>query len=53
MLIGTEQTMFVPRRRVTNSILFAHELIHSYQSKRLPPPSMLRVDLMKAFDSVD
>ena len=52
-LVGKEQTAFVPGRRGADSILLAHELVHSYQSRRLPPRCLLKVDLMKAFDSVD
>ena len=52
-LVGREQTAFVPGRRAADSILLTHELMHLYQSRRLPARCMLKVDLMKAFDSVD
>ena len=52
-LISREQSAFVPSRCIADNVLLAHELVHAYQSQKGPSHYALKVDLMKAFDSVE
>ena len=50
--ISSEQTTFIPGRRIANNVLLGQELVHNYHSRWCPPRCKLKVDLMKAFDWV-
>ncbi|KAL0448496.1 UNVERIFIED_CONTAM: hypothetical protein Slati_1406000 [Sesamum latifolium] len=52
-LIDTTQNVFVPGRSISDNILLAQELLSGYKQKRLPPRCTIKVDLQKAYDSVE
>ncbi|KAL0295882.1 UNVERIFIED_CONTAM: Retrovirus-related Pol polyprotein from type-2 retrotransposable element R2DM, partial [Sesamum calycinum] len=44
---------FVPGRNISDNILLAQELLAGYNQARLPPRSTIKVDIQKAYDSVE
>ena len=52
-IICDSQAGFIPRRKISDSILLAHEMVKAYTRKHLSPRSMLKIDLQKAYDSVE
>ncbi|KAK4384561.1 hypothetical protein Sango_3048800 [Sesamum angolense] len=53
LLIDYSQNAFVPGRSISDIILLAQELLASYNQTRLPARCMLKVDIQKAYDSVE
>ncbi|KAK4383744.1 Transposon TX1 uncharacterized protein [Sesamum angolense] len=52
-LISPSQTAFVPGRSISDNILLAQKLFSGYNQCRLPPRCALKVDLRKAYDTVE
>ena len=52
-LISKNQSAFIPRRRITDNVLLAQELVRRYARKTLSPRHAIKVDLQKAFDSLN
>ncbi|KAL0444871.1 UNVERIFIED_CONTAM: LINE-1 retrotransposable element O protein [Sesamum latifolium] len=52
-LISPSQNAFVPGRSIGDNILLAQELFNGYNQKHLPPRCALKVDLRKAYDTVE
>ncbi|GJY14583.1 hypothetical protein Tco_0385005 [Tanacetum coccineum] len=52
-LISSNQSAFVPGRRITDNILLTQELMHNYHLDRGPPKFAFKVDIQKAYDTVD
>ncbi|KAL0295151.1 UNVERIFIED_CONTAM: hypothetical protein Sradi_6848800 [Sesamum radiatum] len=52
-LISPSQNAFVPGRSIGDNILLAQELFSGYNQKNLPPRCALKVDLRKAYDTVE
>ncbi|KAL0420749.1 UNVERIFIED_CONTAM: hypothetical protein Slati_3097800 [Sesamum latifolium] len=52
-LISPSQNAFVPGRSIGDNILLAQELFHGYNEQQLPPRCALKVDLRKAYDTVE
>ncbi|KAL0439814.1 UNVERIFIED_CONTAM: hypothetical protein Slati_2464400 [Sesamum latifolium] len=52
-LISPSQNVFVPGCSIGDNILLAQELFHSYNQYHLPPRCALKVDLQKAYDTVE
>ncbi|XP_019230433.1 PREDICTED: uncharacterized protein LOC109211357 [Nicotiana attenuata] len=52
-LIDSCQTTFVPGRLITNNIIMSHELVKGYGRKNTSPRCMLKIDMQKAYDSVE
>ncbi|KAL0292135.1 UNVERIFIED_CONTAM: Transposon TX1 uncharacterized protein [Sesamum radiatum] len=52
-LISPSQTAFVPGRSISDNVLLAQELFSGYKQCRLPPRCALKVDLRKAYDTVE
>ena len=52
-IIYESQSGFIPGRKISNNIVLAHELVKSYTRKNISPRSMLKIDLQKAYDSVE
>ncbi|KAL0310166.1 UNVERIFIED_CONTAM: hypothetical protein Scaly_2954500 [Sesamum calycinum] len=53
LLISPSQNAFVPGRLISDNILLAQELFSGYNQCRLPPRCALKVDLRKAYDTVE
>lgn len=52
-LISSAQNAFVKERQITDSILMMHEVVRGYRCKRGNSKAVIKVDLMKAYDTVD
>ncbi|KAL0439882.1 UNVERIFIED_CONTAM: hypothetical protein Slati_2471200 [Sesamum latifolium] len=52
-LISPSQNAFVPGRSIGDNILLAQELFNGYNQQYLPPRCALKVDLRKAYDTVE
>ncbi|KAL0294302.1 UNVERIFIED_CONTAM: hypothetical protein Sangu_3221500 [Sesamum angustifolium] len=52
-LISPSQNAFVPGRSISENILLAQELFSGYNQCRFPPRCALKVDLRKAYDTVE
>ncbi|GJV08992.1 putative RNA-directed DNA polymerase, partial [Tanacetum coccineum] len=52
-VVSENQSAFVPGRRISNNILFTQELMHNYHRDRGPPRCAFKVDIQKAYDTVD
>ncbi|CAN1153049.1 LINE-1 retrotransposable element ORF2 protein [Linum perenne] len=52
-LINPAQTAFIKGRSIGDGILLAHELLRTYNRTGISPRCAMKIDLMKAFDSVE
>ncbi|XP_022865107.1 uncharacterized protein LOC111384987 [Olea europaea var. sylvestris] len=52
-IVDQVQVAFVEGRSMTENIHLAQELLRQYNRKRVAPRRLLKIDLKKAFDSVD
>lgn len=52
-IISPCQEAFIPGRSVGDNILLAQELLTGYNQVRLPPRCTLKVDMKKAYDTVE
>ena len=52
-IISPEQTTFVPGRRIADNILLAQELLRKYHLPTTKSRSTIKVDIQKAFDTVN
>lgn len=52
-VVSEEQTSFIPGRQITDNIILATELIKGYTRKSISPRCMIKVDLRKAYDSLE
>ncbi|KAK4384699.1 hypothetical protein Sango_3033900 [Sesamum angolense] len=53
LLISPSQNALVPGRLISDNVLLAQELFSGYNQCRLPPRCALKVDLRKAYDTVE
>ncbi|KAJ9536708.1 LOW QUALITY PROTEIN: hypothetical protein OSB04_un000093 [Centaurea solstitialis] len=53
VLVSSNQSAFIPGRRITDNILMAHELMDGYGRQGGPPRCSFKIDIQKAYDSVD
>jgi hypothetical protein len=51
-VISLNQGAFIPKRSIVENILFAQEMVCDYHKEKGNPRCTLKVDLMKAYDSV-
>jgi hypothetical protein len=52
-LISMNQSAFIPSKSIAENVLLAQELVRNYHKDRGQPRCTLKIDLMKAYDSVD
>ncbi|XP_011101873.1 uncharacterized protein LOC105179912 [Sesamum indicum] len=52
-IISPCQTAFIPGRSIGDNIMLAQELLSGYNQMRLPPRCALKVDIRKAYDTVE
>nr|XP_009623283.1 uncharacterized protein LOC104114523 [Nicotiana tomentosiformis] len=52
-LIDNCQATVVPGRLITDNIIMSHELVKGYGRKNISPRCMLKIDMQKAYDSVE
>ncbi|KAL2230690.1 UNVERIFIED_CONTAM: hypothetical protein Sindi_1663400 [Sesamum indicum] len=52
-IISPRQTAFIPGRSIGDNIMLAQELFSGYNQMRLPPRCALKVDIRKAYDTVE
>ncbi|GKD46609.1 hypothetical protein Tco_1271254, partial [Tanacetum coccineum] len=52
-LVSPNQSTFVPGRRISDNILLTQEIMHNYHLDRGPPRCAFKVDIQKAYDTVD
>lgn len=52
-VISSSQSAFMPGRLLAENVLLATELVQGYKRKNIEPRAMLKVDIRKAFDSVN
>lgn len=52
ILISWNQSAFIKGRRIIDNILLAHEVVKQYHRPVGKPRCAIKIDLMKAFDSV-
>ncbi|CAL1380141.1 unnamed protein product [Linum trigynum] len=53
LVISQNQSAFIKGRLISDNVLLAHEMVRLYNRKSVSPRCALKVDIMKAFDSVD
>ncbi|CAL1367617.1 unnamed protein product [Linum trigynum] len=53
IVISQNQSAFIKGRLISDNVLLAHEMVRLYNRKSISPRCVLKVDMMKAFDSVD
>ncbi|GAA0142488.1 hypothetical protein LIER_35577 [Lithospermum erythrorhizon] len=51
-VIGINQSTYIPGRKITDGILLMQELVCGYHRKLGMPICALKVDIMKAYDSM-
>ncbi|CAN0905660.1 LINE-1 retrotransposable element ORF2 protein [Linum grandiflorum] len=52
-LIDASQSAFIQGRLIGDNILLAHEMLRTYSRPNVTPRCAIKVDLMKAFDSIE
>lgn len=52
-IICGSQSAFVPGRLIFDKIIISHEPIKGYNRKQVSPRCMVKVDIQKAYDSVE
>uniref|UniRef100_A0A251VNU9 Putative RNA-directed DNA polymerase, eukaryota, Reverse transcriptase zinc-binding domain protein n=1 Tax=Helianthus annuus TaxID=4232 RepID=A0A251VNU9_HELAN len=52
-IVSVNQSAFVPGRKITDNILLTQELMHNYHRNVGPPRCAFKVDIQKAYDTVD
>ena len=51
-IISANQSAFVPQRLMAENILVAHDIIKGYSYSKISPRCAMKVDIMKAFDTL-
>lgn len=52
-LVNSAQSAFVEDRVILNSIFLCHDILKQYKGKEQPPRCTMKVDLRKAYDSLN
>nr|GEU89462.1 hypothetical protein [Tanacetum cinerariifolium] len=53
VLVSQNQSVFVPGRSISDNILLTQELMHNYHLDRAMPRCAFKVDIQKAYDTMD
>lgn len=53
LLVENTQTAFVPGRLINDIIILSHELVKGYGRKGISPRCLLKIDMQKAYDSIE
>ena len=51
--IGAQQSAFVKGRQLADNVLLMHELVKGYQRESSKPRVVLKLDIVKVYDSVN
>lgn len=46
-------SIFVPGRVITDNIIVSHELVKGYRRKEISPRCMIKLNMQKAYDSLE
>ncbi|XP_022015024.1 uncharacterized protein LOC110914542 [Helianthus annuus] len=52
-IVSINQSAFVPGRKISDNILLTQELMHNYHRNVGPPRCAFKIDIQKAYDTVD
>lgn len=52
-IISDSQSTFVQGRLIFDNVVLSHELVRGYNRKQISPRCMVKVDIQKAYDSVE
>ena len=52
-IVSMNQSAFIPGRSISDNILLTQDIMHNYHLNRGPPRCALKVDIQKAYDTVD
>ena len=52
-LVSSAQTTFVPGRSIADNILLAQEILRNYHKPNTQPRRAIKVDILKAYDTVN
>lgn len=52
-LVDASQSAFIPGSVITDNIIMSHELIKWYGRKKISPRCMLKIDMKKAYKSME
>lgn len=52
-IVGCEKAAFIKGRHLQDTVLVAYELVHGYSWKYILPGAMIKVNIRKAYDSVE
>lgn len=52
-LITKTQTRFIPKRKIIDNVILAHEMVKAYTRKHISPRCIIKVDSQKAYDAMD
>lgn len=52
-MINEKQEGSIPGRKIGDNIILAHELVKGYNRKHISPRCMIKIDLEKAYDSLE
>ncbi|XP_075084717.1 uncharacterized protein LOC142167972 [Nicotiana tabacum] len=53
IVISGSHAGFIPERKIADNVILAHELVKAYSRKYTSPRCMIKIDLHKAYDSVE
>ncbi|KAK1427996.1 hypothetical protein QVD17_16799 [Tagetes erecta] len=52
-LVNINQSAFIPGRKISDNILLTQELMHNYHRQKGPPRCAFKIDIQKAYDTVN
>jgi hypothetical protein len=52
-LVSLNQSAFIPSRSISENVLLAQEIVRDYHKEKGSPRCTLKIDLMKAYDSIN